>query len=120
MTPQETEKKVRKPKKQPLQTLDEAVEAQKKPKRRPKVMTTQQDFEDILDNAEGVIETVETHYTTLEPLLERVELLASRRTDKEAKALLTGISMGLNHALGKGTLVERSGRFYLTTSTDEL
>lgn len=60
----------------------------------------------------------EPHYTTLEPLLERVELLADRRTDKEAKALLTGISMGLKHALGKGELMERSGRFILT-GTDE-
>ena len=51
--------------------------------------------------------------------LSRVELLASRRTDKEAKALLTGLAMGLKYAIGVNGLEERCGRFYLT-STDEL
>lgn len=66
---------------------------------------------------EPVTQTTEPQ--TLQETLARVELLAGRRTDKEAKALLTGISMGLNHALGNGVLTERSGRFYLT-GTDEL
>lgn len=56
---------------------------------------------------------------TLSTHLERVELLIDRRTDKEARAILRGLAMGLKAALRQGVLVERSGRFYLETSTDE-
>lgn len=90
-------------------------------------MTTQETVETKKRGRKPKAESVSTeettakksHKETLADTLTRVELLRDRRTDKEAKALLTGLTMGLKFALRKGTLVERSGRFYLT-GTDEL
>jgi hypothetical protein len=114
MTPQETKRKVRK---QPIQTPNEAVEAQKNPKPKPKPKRQKKEILGVhVDEEKFFLPSRETCLAHIK----RVELLASRRTDKEAKAMLTGISMGLKYALGINGFEERSGRFYLTAITGEL